>query len=769
MLVNPIGPKGARIAIVGEAPGEYEERSGIPFVGPAGRELDKLLRQAGINRSGCYLTNVIKTRPPRNDFGIYYSDQKRTCPKAVLSDAHGKLVRELLGVKPNITIALGNEALYALTGYKQITKRRGSLYETEVGKVLATIHPSSLLRTKWSSDLPTHRPLVVADFKKAKRESEFPGVNFPERDLILQPNFDQVCATLKDMSKSKYIAFDIETRPSPVSNQTLVRCIALADSPTRSLCIPFDGSGGNYWHRERELDILFMLSGLFSNHRIRTIAHNAKFDMFHMRSLGIYVQNLWMDTMLAWHTYVPELPKSLDTLASIFTDQPYWKGMRFESGYENLWRYNCLDTLVTYECAMALEDELTDLGLDSFFHNLVVMPLVMPILEMEWNGVRIDMEKRKAAQIEHRGILAGAQKNLEESIGHPLNLGSPKQMREFLYDELGLSKQTNRKTGKVTANESAIIKLMKKYPDYVPAFQYMLAIRHEKKLISTYLNVEVSNDGRMRTSYNIGGTKTGRLSSSKSLSGSGTNFQNFPKGIAREMFVPEIGKRFIAADLRQAEARVVAAISGERQLLKLFDEAVGVYKVIAAMLFDCFASEVTKEQRQLGKRVVHACNYGMGWNLLRELTGFTITAAESKALISKYFTMYPGIKGYHLEIEQRLRKTHRLSTPLGRHREFFGDFNSNMIRDALSYIPQSTVADTLNLGLIRLYERLPRGADLMFQLHDSVTVQCLPEQIEEMKILMEETLVFPIILEDSDISIRIPIDILVGDNWNEVG
>lgn len=769
MIVRGVGPKAAKIAIVGEAPGEYEDKAGIPFVGPAGQELDRLLKAAGIDRGACYLTNVIKQRPPKNDFSIYYEDSHKLIPKPVLKEEHGKLIRELIEVKPNVIIACGNEPLFALTGYKDITKRRGSLYESEVGKVLATIHPSMLLRTKWSSKLPVYRPLVVADFKKAKEESLFPGVRFPKRDILLEPSFDQVVSTLKDMAQSRYVAFDIETRPCPLNNQTLIRCIALADSPSRAICIPFEGRGENFWHREREMDILYMLSGLFSNPRVKSIAHNAKFDMWHLRTMGIFVDNLWMDTMLAWHTYAPELPKSLATLASVFTSQPYWKELGHAPGVENLWKYNCLDALVTYECAMTLERELLEIGLDRFYHNIVVHPLVMPILEMEWRGVKVDLVTRLAAQTEHRETLKQAQANLEEAIGHPLNVLSPKQMKEFLYDELKLPPQTNRKTDKVTADETALTNLMRKFPEKREAFQYILAIRAEAKLLSTYLEAPIDEDGRMRTSYNIGGTKTGRLSSSQSLSGSGTNLQNFPKGIARRMFVPDPGKRFIAADLKQAEARVVAAIAGEQQLLKLFDEDTDVYNVIAAMLFDCFATEVTKDQRQMGKRVVHASNYGMGWNKLRELSGFELSAAEAKTLISKYFSMFPLIKAYHLNVEHQIRTTRRLETPLGRQREFFGEFSSNMIRDALSYVPQSTVADALNIGLIRLWDKLPKGADIMFQLHDSVTVQCLPEQVESLKVLLHECLVFPIIIEATNLSIRIPIDIKVGDNWNEVG
>ncbi len=764
MIVKASGPCDADIAILGEAPGSNEEMQGVPFVGAAGHELDRLLQAAGIERRECYLTNVIKERPPKNDFSIYYLDAKRTRPTDLLKKAHGEVIQELLRVEPNVIIACGNEALYALTGEKGITKRRGSLFKSEAGKVLATIHPSALLRSAWGTDSPTHRPLVLADFKKARRESEYPELRSLERQLIIEPTFGQVMETLARYSASEYLSFDIETRPLP-PHDTIVRCIGLASSPTHAISIPFTQGYASYWPREHEAEILQALAQLFTNPKIRTIAHNSKFDMFFMAQMGLYVKNLWMDTMLAWHTYAPELPKSLATLGSVFSDLPYWKGM-YESSGRTLWEYNCLDCIVTLECAMALDAELKEMGLDKFYFDLVVNPLILPVFEMERRGVLIDEAKRQKAIAEHTAKAEKAQADLNEAAGRVVNPKSPKQMKQFLYEELGLP--VMRKGKKLTTDKDALLKITMKRPDVLPIINCIETVRRETKLVSTYLSCHVDPDGRMRTSYNLSGAVTGRWSSSKSLSGSGTNFQNFPKGVAREIFIPDEGKLFLSADLRQAETRVVAALSDEQRLLQLFREDADVHKINAAMIFDKLKVEVTKTERQLAKTIGHAANYGVGPKKLCQQLKYTIDIKQAETLLKKYYMLYPFIRIYHLETEYAIKTTRVLTNPFGRRREFFGNFNVDMVRSGLAYIPQSTVGDIINIGLLRLWKKLPNGAEIMLQIHDALVIQCRKEQVEEVKALMVECLVFPLPISETAVTIKIPVDIHVGANWNEV-
>ena len=777
MQVLGTGPSNAKIAIVGEAPGATENRTGTPFVGKAGRELNKLLKQAGIDRDACYLTNVVKVQPLKNNFGVYYQDKERSDPTPELLQAHDQLLDELQLVHPNIIIALGNEALSALTGMRDITKRRGSIYESDVGKVLATIHPSMLLRTQWSgykpgtgykeekrSALPVWAPLVVADLKKARLESEFPEIRRPKRDIYVCRTLQEVQARLMSLHEYTHFAFDIETRP-----KNIVRCIAFAPNNEYAFCIPFEGANGVVWSAPDYEQIKDMLRSLFRSN-LKSVAHNAPFDMWHLEGrMDIPVKNLWMDTMLAWHVYVPGLPKGLATVASVCTSQPYWKDMVDHNGvtdYEKLYEYNCIDCLVTIECAKTILTELQETGLEKFYFKGPVHKLVTPLLGMELRGVKVDIAARDRALEKYALELEEQQKLLDIIAGKEVNVNSAKQMKELFYDQLGMAVQKNRATGNTTCNHAAIVKLMRKHKEHKELFDTILEIRKIRKLVSTYLSVPIDKDGRIRTHYKVAGTITGRLASTKNWAGTGTNLQNFPKGPARQMLIPDDERVFVNVDLSQADARVVAGISGCNALHDLFTSDAPVYEIIVGQLLGKSASDVTQKERQLGKRIVHAAHYGMGWNRLCEMTGWELSAANAKQLLSRYFEEYPEIGAWQRAVKQQLKTTKRLVTPMGRARTFWGPYNGNMFRDALAYVPQSTVADVINTGLIRFEQMHIPTAEMLLQVHDSFTVQCREEYVDEVKKAMKDAL--DITLNCGSIEINIPTSIDVGKNWNEV-
>ena len=159
------------IMLIGEAPGAEEEATGKPFVGGAGKILDGLLRDAGIDREECYITNIMQVRPVNNDFGNFYEDKSRKVPRDILLEGIERLKNEITAVSPNVVVALGNEPLKALTGLQKITKRRGSLLQTvcngKAFKLIPTMHPAAVMRF-WE-----YRPLVLFDLKRVLEESAF--------------------------------------------------------------------------------------------------------------------------------------------------------------------------------------------------------------------------------------------------------------------------------------------------------------------------------------------------------------------------------------------------------------------------------------------------------------------------------------------------------------------------------------------------------------------------------------------------------------------
>ena len=753
MIVKPSGPSNAKIAIVGEAPGQNEERLGRPFVGGAGKILDYMLVEAGIDRSDCYLTNVMHIRPVNNDFGEFYEDAGRKVPGTLLMDGYRRLFKELEEVKPNVIIALGNEAMKALTRKVGITKYRGSILTVDGigGKVIPTLHPASIMR-QWEN-----RPLAVMDLKRALEESSTP------KHMPIVRNWKKL-ETLSDiktnvdyyLKTAKYISFDIETCNNQIS------CIGFAMSDFMSFTIPICMFNKSFWSEQDELKVWLEIKRLLESD-IPKIAQNANFDMFYlMFTVGIDVKNLWMDTMIAHHCIYPELPKSLATLCSIYTREPYYKDMIGTDYYH----YNCLDCMITYECAMAIDKELEEFEMHDFYHKYL-NHLIPILLNMQLRGVRVDTKKRALAAEELKRVMNDNQKKLNGAVGHDINVNSPKQMSDFLYRELGLPIQSHRKTGKTSTNEEALRGLDKIAPN--PLFKIILSIRETRKLISTYLESEIDPDGRFRCSYLLSGTETGRLASRMSATGTGGNLQNVPKGIAREVFIPDKGKMFLSADLSQAEARVVAYLAKEEGLIDIFESGKDIHRQVAASIFDKKVEDVTNGERELAKRCVHASNYGMGARLFATLTELSVADAQGK--LNLYHIHFPRIRIWHMEVARELKKTRILTTPMGRKRMFFGRWNDALLRDAYAYIPQSTVADVVLKGMININKALPHSCSIVFNIHDEVVIQVpiewdLLSTTYKMDKLMIKAMSIPIEIHGR--TLTIPVNVKSGMNWQEV-
>lgn len=403
------------------------------------------------------------------------------------------------------------------------------------------------------------------------------------------------------------------------------------------------------------------------------------------------------------------------------------------------------------------------------FYHTYVHSLVEPLFSMTQRGVKFDTSKRALVRGEYERDFTQMQTRLNELVGHELNIGSHKQMTKWLYEELKLPKQTKKRkeTGEETetANEEALRNLYKKKP--VEEIGLVLEMREKQKLLSTYLNVRIDDDKRIRCSYNIAGTETGRLSSSSTAFGTGTNLQNIPDGIIRSMFVADEGFTLINADLSQAEARVVAYISGDQRLIEVFERGGDIHRKNAANIYGCKEEEVTNEQRNLAKRVVHASNYGMGPRTFAQTAG--IPEAEATKLLNRYFATYPRIRLWHMQIKSQLDKTRVLTTPLGRRRIFFNRWSDSLLKEGLAFVPQSTVADIVNASLVDLYERWKGngvGKELLLQVHDSILAQAKEECVEEAIKEIKEAMTRPI--EIGGRTMVIPVDVKVGKNWSDM-
>lgn len=328
--ITSTGPKDAQLVLIGEAPGAQEERAGIPFVGYSGQELDRMLLEAGIRRSDCYLTNVLWSRPPGNKFdGLLvkkadlpsgYSlppvSQGRYLPVELLPELD-RLHQELRTVKPNLIVALGAKALWATIGKSAIGSLRGAVCESPFGKVLGTYHPAAMLRD-WSL-----RPIIVADLMKASHEREFPDVIRPVRSIIIHPTLAEIADYYADSIQAEYLSCDIETKNRRVTS------IGFAASRNSALHIPFykNHFEPHYWSEDDE-KIAWKYVGKFLSLPAKKIFQNGLYDLQYLLKMGFRVVNIAEDTMILHHALFPELPKSLGFMGSIYTNEAAWKLMR---------------------------------------------------------------------------------------------------------------------------------------------------------------------------------------------------------------------------------------------------------------------------------------------------------------------------------------------------------------------------------------------------------------------------------------------------------
>src|SRR5262245_52348045 len=323
-----------KIALVGEAWGEHEERERLPFVGPAGWQLNSMLKEAGIVRAECFLTNCFNLRPRPNNKIDNLCATRREVRHALPPLSSGKYVRdeflpelerlyqELTRADPNVIVCLGGTASWAILRDSRISKLRGAVASSPVlagKKVLPTFHPSYILQGGYEA-----RHVTVLDLQKARRESEYPEIRRPKRLIYTEPLLTELdWFYTKFIAGAKLLSVDIETRGERIT------CIGFATSRDIALVVPFEDlrkSGGNYWGSlEAEVAAWEWVRRTLAS-PVPKVFQNGLFDMSRLwKTYGIPVRNAEHDTMLLHHALMPESPKSLDYLGSIYTDESAWK------------------------------------------------------------------------------------------------------------------------------------------------------------------------------------------------------------------------------------------------------------------------------------------------------------------------------------------------------------------------------------------------------------------------------------------------------------
>ena len=434
------------------------------------------------------------------------------------------------------------------------------------------------------------------------------------------------------------------------------------------------------------------------------------------------------------------------------------------------------------------------------------MALTEPVFYMMQRGIRIDKDVRNEFHRETHAQWEVFQAQLNSVAGHTLNANSPKQVKEFLYKEIGLPVRRNR--GAVTADETALRSLMALCDNKVKTLQQekakfrwkrgyvgillLLKIRGVRKQISSYIDVNIDDDFRMRTTLTIGGARTFRFSASKTLWDTGCNLQTIPRDL-RRMFVADEGKEMAELDLNRGESWVYSHLANEPEMIRIHATGGDFHTETACAISTVFGHfisvgawkefeerdpEGAYKLRYLGKKTNHASAYRMGPFRFAEVvnneaddTGITITIAQAREAQRLWRERYPFIEQWWMDIEDRLNKNSRtLTTPYGRKRTFFGRWGEQLFKEATAHVPQSTSVDYINGGMLRVYHKLVKekwhGLELLHQNHDSILIQynegdrdvVLPEVMG----LLESDLAI------GSHTIQIPVEASYGQNWGEL-
>lgn len=319
------------IIIVGEFWNAEEEKQRMPFLGPPGYCLNKMLEEAGIERHRCYLTNVFNLRPRPTIDITNLCGKKAEVTNKLPPVRNGKYIRdeylpeldrlfhELESGHPNLIIAMGSVASWALLSDSRISKIRGAIAESRFGKVLPTYHPSDILR-QWDM-----RHVTVLDLMKARRESMFPEIRRPSREIWLEPTIGDIEFFFNICRSAEHVAVDIETIGSQIT------CIGFAPRSDLALVIPFwnPSGGGNYWKESKDECQAWRAIRTFLRSDVPKTFQNGLYDVrFLWETYGMPVFNWRDDTMLLHHALYPESEKGLGFLGSVYTNEPSWKLMR---------------------------------------------------------------------------------------------------------------------------------------------------------------------------------------------------------------------------------------------------------------------------------------------------------------------------------------------------------------------------------------------------------------------------------------------------------
>ena len=572
---------------------------------------------------------------------------------------------------------------------------------------------------------------------------------------------------------NKILSLDTETTSTSAIDAELVG-LSFAVKEFEAFYVPIPAN------REEALQIVNIFKPAYENPEILKVGQNLKYDLEVLRNYDIELKGKMWDTMIAHYLIQPELHHNMDYMAEIYLNYqtihideligPKGKNQKSMRSLppSQVYEYAAEDADITLRLKNRLEPELKKAECEDLFYN-IEMPLMPVLAEMEMNGVCLDTASLAETSKQFTNRMNEIEARIYELAGEQFNIASPKQVGEILFDKLKIVEKAKKtKTGQYVTSEEVLQQLRNKHEIVADILEH----RGLKKLIGTYIDAlpKLINPktGHIHTSFNQTITATGRLSSSD------PNLQNIPirgedgKEI-RKAFIPEPGCLFFSADYSQIELRVMAHLSQDAEMIKVFSEGKDLHAATAANIYKKPIEEVTRDERTKSKRANFGIIYGITVFGLAER--LDIPRDEAKMLIDGYFDTFPQVHDYMEKSKEVAREKGYVTTLFGR-RRYLPDINSHNAtvrgfaeRNAINAPIQGTAADIIKVAMIRIYNRFKAEgirSKMILQVHDELNFSVYPDEKEKV-----EGIVLQEMQNALNLSVPLVADSGFGKNWLE--
>ncbi len=585
-----------------------------------------------------------------------------------------------------------------------------------------------------------------------------------------------IAELIKELQQQREICFDTETTGIDANNVELVG-MSFSFTPGVAWYVPAPTD------QEETRKLLETFKPLFDNENITWIGQNLKYDLLVMKWYGIQPKGPIFDTMLAHYVIEPEGKRGMDILSAQYLgyEPVHIEELIGKKGknqlnmrdvpVEKITEYAAEDADITLQLKNVFLPQLKNKEVEKVFYE-VENPLVKVLTDMEFEGIRVDINFLKEYSKELDRDAKAAEEKVYAQVGHPFNLASPKQLGEVLFDELKLDPKAKKtKTGQYATGEDVLLKLAVKSQ----IVDDILTFRELTKLKSTYVDALPlminPKTGRVHTSYAQAVAVTGRLSSNN------PNLQNIPirteKGREiRKAFIPKNEDYvLVSADYSQIELRIVAAISRDPNMCAAFREGKDIHTATAAKVFGVEEKDVTKEMRYKAKSVNFGIIYGQGAFGLADNLG--ISRSEAKEIIDNYKRQFANIQKYMDDTINFAREAGYVQTLMGRKR-WLKDINSANFtvrgfaeRNAINSPIQGSAADMIKLAMIKIHEVFKKEgfkSKMLLQVHDELVFDAHKDELEMIKPIITNCMQSALLLPEGVPAIA---EIGSGTNWLE--